>query len=186
MKTRTSLLLAFCTLFLVSCKNDKQSKDGAAPTTEKGDKKEIFSVDLQLMTDKPDDIPLYFTEDGTTNFGGPNIKWTNIKAQPSVQTINLSLAEEVVPTAIRIDFGIKKGNDQADITLQKFKMSYNGKSFETKGSDFLNYFIKNDSVQTQVDAAKGTITFLKNPKSKLTRFYYPQQKILDELKKITK
>ncbi|HMI08401.1 MAG TPA: hypothetical protein VK528_12695 [Flavobacterium sp.] len=187
MKTKTFLSLALCAVLFLSCKDDKKTEaEGAAPAqTEENN--EHFAVDVDVVTDKDDDIPLYYTEDNTIKFeGDDHVAWHNIKAQAGPQHVTLSLPDEAIPTHIRIDFGIKLGEAQGDVTLNKFKMSYFGKSFEFKGSDFLKYFIKNDSVNTEIDEAKGTITFKKNPKSKLNRFYYPQQSIVDEVSKITK
>jgi hypothetical protein len=183
MKTRTLIVVAFFAAFAVSCKKDQKAEEAAAPVVES---KENFSVEVDVVTDKEDNFPLYFTEDGTTNFDPAHAVWKNVKGQPEQQTVTLDLSQEIIPTDIRIDFGVKKGDEQADVTLSRFKMSYYGKSFETKGSDFLKYFIPNDSVKTEIDHVKGTITFKKNAKSKLDRFYYPQQTVLDEIKKITK
>jgi hypothetical protein len=97
--------------------------------------------------------------------------------------VTLDLKEEIIPTNIRIDFGINK--DQGDVVLEKFKFSFYGKSFEAKGSEFFKYFIPNDSVKTEIDTKNGTVKFLKNPKKFFTPFYYPQQAVLDEIKKIT-
>ncbi len=183
MKTKSIFIAALTAISIVACKNEPKTETTDAP---KEAVKKNFTVQVDIVTDKQDDMPLYYTEDGTINFGGEKVVWNGIKALPDkTQTVELGLSEEIVPTNIRIDFGAKQGEAQGDITLEKFRMSYYGKSFEAKGSDFLKYFIKNDSVQTVVDDAKGTITIKRNPKSKLNRFYYPQQSILDEIKKIT-
>lgn len=182
MKTKKILTLILATLFLASCKNETKTN---IETKIKTEKKENFSVEVEITTDKNDDFPLYYTEDGTVNFNGDHAVWSGVKGQSETQTVILNLSKEIIPTHIRIDFGVKNGDDQGDITLHKFKMSYYGKSFETRGSDFLKYFIKNDSVKTEVDEIKGTITFKRNPKSKLNRFYDPHQAIVDEITKIT-
>jgi len=185
MRTKTYILVAITAFLFVSCKDDKKT-EGTGATPESAEKKENFNVEVEVVSEKPDNFPLYYTEDGTNNFASDRVIWHDVKGQAGSQTIPLELSEEIIPTNIRIDFGVKQGDEQGDVTLSKFKMSYYGKNFEIKGSDFLKYFIKNDSVNTEIDDAKGTILFKKNPKSKLTRFYYPQQTILDELKKITK
>ncbi len=179
MKIEKIITLVLFVVLFTSCKNENKADS-------KTEKKENFNIEVEITTNKNDNFPLYYTEDGTINFSGTNAVWKGVKGQPEKQTITLDLPNEIMPTHIRIDFGIIKGEEQADITLHKFKMNYNGKSFETNGSNFLRYFIKNDSVKTEIDVAKGTITFKKNPGSKIDRFYYPQQTIVDEITKITK
>lgn len=182
MKTKLYFIAALSVLMLSSCKKDEKKPETTEPKKEI---KKYFSVEVDVESEKDDNFPLYFTEDGTTNFSPETAIWNNVEGKPGLQTIVLDLSEEKIPTVIRIDFGVKKGQEQGDITLHNFRMSYYDRSFDIKGSDFLKYFIPNDSVQTQVDQANGTIKFLKNPKSKLDRFYYPQQTILDEIKKMT-
>lgn len=184
MKTNFFIVVAVFSIVFSSCK--KEANNPTQESTAKVEEKQNFSVAVEVVTDKNDDFPLYYTEDGTIKFDGEHAVWAGVKGQPAAQTVELNLSEEIIPTHVRLDFGIKKGEDQGDVTLKKFKMSYYGKSFEINGSDFLKYFIKNDSVQTVIDEVKGTITIKKNPKSQLNRFYYPQQSILDEIQKMTK
>jgi len=182
MKTRKLLLLALFSLAIISCKDDnKKQDDVVAP---KKDVNEFFNVELDVVAPVEDNFTVYFTEDGTNKFTSDKAVWSGVKGQSESQKVTLNLSEEIIPTNIRIDFGINK--EQGDVILEKFKFNYYGKSFEGKGSDFLKYFVPNDSVQTKIDEAKGTITFLKNPKKFFTPFYDPQVSIQDEIKKITK
>ena len=181
MKTKIFIIALLFSLAFISCKNDNKEKSDDTP---KADVKQNFSVDLDVITPIEDNFSVYYTEDNTINFTGEKAVWTGVKGQPESQKVTLNLSEEIIPTNIRIDFGLNK--DQGDITLEKFKLNYYGKSFEAKGSEFFKYFIPNDSVKTEIDQAKGTVKFLKNPKKFFTPFYYPQQAVLDEIKKITK
>ena len=180
MKKNILFIVAFVTFFMVSCKDDK--KEIGIEKAE--DKNEFFSVDLDVVCPMKDDFSLYYTEDNTINFTGEKAVWSGVEAKQVSQKVALNLPGQIIPTNIRIDFGMNK--DQGDIILEKFKLSYYGKSFEAKGSDFLKYFIQNDSVKTEIDPVKGTIKFLKNPKKFQPPFYYPQQAVLDEIIKITK
>lgn len=180
MKKLVLILGVFSSLFLTSCK-DESKKEGAE-TLE--NKKENFSVEFDVTCLKKDDFSVYYTEDNTINFTGEKAVWSGVEGKPESQKIVLDLPEQIIPTNIRFDFGMNK--EQDDIILEKFKISYYGKSFEAKGSDFLKYFIQNDSIKTEIDQAKGTIKFLKNPTKHHVPFYYPHQAILDEVKKITK
>jgi hypothetical protein len=177
MKTNFVIVATIISLIFISCKNDK--KDEVADA----DVKQNFSVDLYVVAPLDDNFSVYYTEDNTISFNGDKAVWRGVKGQPASQQVTLDLKEEIIPTNIRIDFGINK--DQGDVVLEKFKLSFYGKSFEAKGSEFFKYFIPNDSVKTEIDPTKGTIKFLKNPKKFFSPFYYPQQAVLDEIKKIT-
>ena len=181
MKTKNLILAAVLSLSFISCKNDgKEKKEAEA----KAEVKQNFSIDLDVITPIEDNFAIYYTEDNTNNFTGEKAIWGGLKAQPQSQHVTFNLPEEIIPTHIRIDFGIN--NNQGDVILERFKMSYYGNTFESKGSDFLKYFLKNDSVKTEIDDIKGTIKFLKNPKKYYTPFYYPDRTMLDEIKTITK
>ena len=177
MKTNFVIVAAIVSLIFISCKNDK--KDAVA----NADVKQNFSVDLYVVAPLDDNFSVYYTEDNSISFNGDKAVWRGVKGQLTSQQVTLDLKEEIIPTNIRIDFGINK--DQGDVVLEKFKLSFYGKSFEAKGSEFFKYFIPNDSVKTEIDPAKGTVKFLKNPKKFFSPFYYPQQAVLDEIKKIT-
>ena len=177
MKTNFVILATIISLTFISCKNDKKED------VTKVDEKQNFSIDLDVVAPLDDNFSVYYTEDNTINFNGDNAVWRGVKGQSDTQQVTLDLKEEIIPTNIRIDFGINK--DQGDVVLEKFKLSFYGKSFEAKGSEFFKYFIPNDSVKTEIDTKNGTVKFLKNPKKFFTPFYYPQQAVLDEIKKIT-
>lgn len=184
MKTKAFFLSLVAGAAMVACKKDQTGTDqNGQPTVNQ---KENFSVELNVITEKDDDFAVYYTEDGSINFDADHVVWHGVKARPESQKVTIDLPEEIVPTDIRIDFGIKRKQDQGDVTLEKFKISYYGKNFEARGSDFLKYFVKNDSIESVVDDAKGTITFHKNLKNSVTPFYYPSKPILDEIAKMTK
>jgi len=185
MKTKFLIIATIIALGMTSCKKESDAKK-SEDTAPKVEVKQNFSVTLDVVAEKNDDFPLYYTEDGSIKFDGDHAVWTGVKGQAATQTVVLNLSEEIIPTHIRVDFGIKKGEEQGDVTLSKFKVSYYGKDFEFKGSDFMKYFIPNKDVQTEVDAANGTIKFLKDPKGTFTHFYYPQQLLVDEIAKLTK
>lgn len=183
MKNKILMLMTIVSLVIVSCKGDNQEKEGTTDAPKVA-VKENFSVELSVIAPKEDNFAAYYTEDGTINFTGEKAIWSGVKGQAESQMIVFDMREEVIPTHVRIDFGLNK--EQGDVVLEKFKLSYYGKSFESRGSDFLKYFIPNDSVKTEIDEVKGTIKFIKNPKKYFPPFYYPQQAVLDEIGKITK
>lgn len=182
MKTKFVIIAAIFSLILVSCKND--SKEEKTEEVTKQDVKENFSFEMDVVTPYKDDFTVFYTEDGTINFSGDKAVWHGAEPKSESQKIVFDLKEEIIPTNIRVDFGIVQ--DKGDVTLSSFKMSYYGKTFEAKGSDFLRYFIPNETLKADIDQAKGTIRFQKLPNKPYTPFFYPQQAILDEIKKITK
>jgi hypothetical protein len=186
MKTKFFIIAAVFSIALSSCKKGADAKNDGTPEAPKAEVKENFSVDLDVVSTVEDNFALYYTEDNSTSFSGDKAAWNGVKAEPGVQTVTLTLSEEIIPTDIRLDFGLKKGAEQGEVTLQQMKINYYGKSFVIKGSDFLKYFIPNKDVPSEIDAAKGTIKFLKDPKGISTHFYYPQQTVLDEVAKLTK
>lgn len=176
------ILVLIVVVNLVSCKTDKKEK--RVETEEiTNNKNEFFSAELSVVVLKDDNFTMYFTEDGSINFTGDNAVWSGVKGKNNSQNVKFILSGEKIPTNIRFDLGMNK--DQQDVILESFKLDYYGKTFEAKGSDFLKYFIQNDSIKTEIDEVKGTIKFLRNSETYLTPFYYPHQLLLDEISKIT-
>lgn len=182
MKTRIIVAIVLMTTFFVGCKNETKGEGEQAAAKE--NVKENFSLEMDVISANKEDFSMFYTEDGTINFNADKVIWLGVEPDSKSQKIVFDLKEEIIPTDIRIDFGIVQ--ERGDVTLEKFKLSYYGKTFEAKGSDFLKYFIANESVKTDVDAAKGTIRFQKLADKPYTPCFYPQETILDEIKKITK
>jgi|SRR6218665_682498 len=182
MKTKIFIVAAMIALAFTSCKNNSTEKTEEAPAAPAV--KENFSVTLDVIVPLEDNLTVYYTEDGTNVFNADKSVWGAVKGQTTSQAVALDLKEEVIPTNIRLDFGINK--NQGDVILEKFKLTYYGKSFEARGSDFLKYFFPNPEVKTEIDEVKGTIKFLKDPAGHKTPFYDPQPTLVEEIKKITK
>jgi hypothetical protein len=75
--------------------------------------------------------------------------------------------------------------DQDSVVVKNIKVGYYGNDYQFKGSDFFQYFIEDKQFNTKIDAAKGTITFLKKDGAYKTPYYYPTQATIDNIKKIT-
>ena len=185
MKVKFIMIAAILTVALTSCKKENETKQPGQENVEAATKQN-FSVELDVVAEKDDNFALYFTEDGTIAFSLDNVAWSEVKAGSGSQKVVFNLSEEVVPTHIRLDFSLKKPEERGDITLQKVKIDFYGKSFEFKGSDFFKYFIEKAETKTEVNPADGTIKFVKDPTAKTTPFYYPTQNLIDEIAKITK
>lgn len=186
MKNKILIIAAIFCIALTSCKKDSEAKQETTEEVSKPEAKQNFSVELDVSSEKDDDFALYFTEDNTIAFNSDHTVWRGVKGgNAGFQKVVFDLSEEIIPTHIRLDLGLKKGAEQGDITLKNVKVSYYGKSFEFPGTDFLKYFITNKDVKTEF-TPEGGIKFLKNTTGTTTAFYYPEQKLVDEIAKITK
>ena len=172
MKNIFKSLFIVILLSFTSCKNKENVTDSKP---EEKPKNQFFSVELDVVNTLEDNYALYYTEDNTINFVSDKAIWSGVKGQPQSQKVLFKLSEEIIP--IRLDFGIVKS--QKEVILENVKMDYYGKSFQFKGSDFLNFYRPNDSIKTEIDQAKGTIKFLQNPKRYNPIFFYPNEKLID-------
>ncbi|MBC7607432.1 MAG: hypothetical protein H7199_10835 [Burkholderiales bacterium] len=186
MKTKILIIAAIMAVTLISCKKTEDVKNAESKTEPAIVAKQNFSVELKVVAERDDNFSLYYTEDNSINFNGDHAVWSGVKGQKESQNVILNLGDEIIPTQIRLDFGIKNRQERGDVTLENFKISYYGKTFEKRGSDFLKYFLKNDSITTDIDEVKGTIKFNKNLKNSVSPFYYPNQPLVDEISKLTK
>lgn len=184
MKIKVFTILLFVTVFF-SCKNNSGEKQDSEIETQALEKSvDNFTVELNLISQKDDAYVVYYSEDNTTNFTEDKAIWTDIqKGTPELKTIKFVLPEEAVPTHLRIDFGNSK--EQETVELYKIKLSYFGREFEIKGSEFYTYFSLNENVKTEIDAEKGTIKFLKSSKEFFTPMYFPMPKLVEEITKLT-
>jgi hypothetical protein len=169
-------LLVLTSLF--SCKNEEKSSE------KKIEAKQCFSATFDVVCETKDDFTVYYTETGTNEFKGELAVWGGVKGGNIDEKIVIDLPEEIIPTNIRVDFGIKP--DRKDVLLKKLKFDFYGNSFEIKGSDFFNYFVEREDDKTEVDPAAGTVKFIKTPSQTEGSYYYPRQELLDKIKQITK
>ena len=177
MKARILLTFIVSLTLLISCKDEKKGVGNEQPI------KENFSVELDVTVSKKDDFALYYTEDNTISFSGAQAVWRGVKGGNVDEKIVFELSEEIIPTDIRLDFGLNK--EQELIELKNIKITYYGKELLIKGSDFFNYFVKEDKFKTEIDLAKGSIKFIISPDNYQTPYYYPRHELVDALKKLT-
>lgn len=176
----SKIISIFTLCFLVfSCKNESQ-KSHSESTTEEVVNKMTIQMDVIQKTDE--NYAVYYTENDGINFSDEKTIWAEIKKSDDLQTLDFFFPEEAYPTHVRFDLGIKP--EREDIVLKKFKIIYGAKSFEVNGSNFFNYFQKNDSIDTEIDEANQSIKFLKKEGSKATPFFYPSEKLVQEMASI--
>lgn len=180
MKTKF-LIIAFASLLLsTSCKNDKKPE---AEETNKPAVKENFSVELDVTAAKKDDFALYYTEDNTVAFTGEKAIWTGVKGGNADEKITFNLAQDIIPTDLRLDFGMNK--EQESVTVKNVKITYYGKDLIFKGSEFFNWFVADKQFQTETDPAAGTLKILKSGAEYKTPYFYPRQELVTALAKLT-
>jgi hypothetical protein len=175
-------LLAVC--FLVfSCKSEDKKTEENTTNTEANVVKKMH-IQMDVIQPTANNYAVYYTEDNTINFTTDYVIWNEVKPSPSVQTLDFYFPESAYPTHLRFDLG---NNPQTeDVVLNKFKLSYGDKSLEVRGSDFFNYFQKNDSIDSEIDQSKGIIKFMKKEGSKAITFFYPNEIFVAEIAKIMK
>ncbi|MEO5777761.1 MAG: hypothetical protein ABIQ27_12720 [Flavobacterium sp.] len=182
MKIRVLIgLLSLSLVFSCQNKTEENKKDTEATVTPE---QQIFNVEMDVKAETADDFALYYTQDNSIDFSDKQVIWRGVKGGMATERITFNLPENVLPTNIRIDFGIKK--DSKDVTLERFKIEYLNKTIEVKGSEFLYYFMVNDKVQALPDPEKGTITFKKKTEFPAeTYYYYPSPALNDTIKVLT-
>lgn len=182
MKIKFFAILSVVALTVASCKDESKKVDKGTIATEES-VKQNFNVEINAMVSAKDDFAVYFTEDGTNNFTANQAVWSGIAATGNIEKVNFELSEEIIPTLIRLDFGMNK--QQGDVVIKNIRMSHNGKDFSFQGSDFFKYFIKTDEFKTEVNPADGTLIIVKGDGDYKTPYFYPTQLLIDEIAKIT-
>lgn len=142
MKTKFITLGICITCLLISCKYEKKND-----STEVVDKTEVidnsFKVVLDVIVKDNDDFSIFYTEDGSSDFTKIPPIWLTVKGSEYSQKVLFSLPEDVIPTQLRIDFGINE--NQKDIILNSIEMEYMGKSKKIGCPQLVSYFRADDS-----------------------------------------
>jgi hypothetical protein len=148
MKNNSLLVLLFCMLSFFGCK--KKSSDesiGASHVVSP------FKVTLKFIAQQKDAFCLLYTEDGSINFGEQGI-WKGFEGSVNEQTVNFEFPNNVVPTQLRLDLGIKP--EQTDITLKSLSLEYNGKKREIVGAE-IGTFFKAEGSTCKFDPSTGVV-----------------------------
>lgn len=180
---KLKLAILFTTiLFISSCKDNNSNNN--SNTNEKVDKENnIFKISFDLIVKKNDNMHLYYTQDGTIDFDEKNSVWMPVNGSEKTQTILFKLPEDVLPTAIRVDFGYGKNPEQSDVELKTFKMSYFGKTVEANGVSILDYFYPNKE-NTEVIPGTSTLKRIKKDQES-GPILYPQIPLSEKIKELT-
>lgn len=176
---KKSFLTAFAAVvILIACKNGEKEaiivKESINPN---------FNVEVDAYVAKKDGFGLYFSEDNTVNFTPENVVWCDIEPQTQAAKAYFEIPEERLPTHIRLDFGFNK--EQDSVVIKNIKLNYLKNSFEIKGSEFLNYFLKNDQIKTKIDSVNNTFIIYREGIEYKTPFYYPNENLVVKLRELT-
>lgn len=170
MKTKILALLVLLTSLLVGCKEEKKVDDLEIVQPIVVD--EGFKVTLDVIAKVDDDFALYYTEDGTVNFFDTKPVWQGFKGNESVQQVTFNLPEDVIPTQLRLDFGMKQ--DQPNIKVEKITLQYKSKKREIIGAEIFKFF-RADENQCKIDVSTNEIIANVNEGKRLTPSLYPHQ-----------
>ena len=175
MKARFVILIVLFLSVFIGCKEDKPVDNLEVVKNETVD--DLFRVTLSVIVKKQDDFALYYTEDGTVNFFEIEPIWKPVSASNIEQEITFTLPEDVYPSQLRFDLGLKE--DQEDIVIKGVKITYKGNVFEAYGTEFFTYF-RADENQCKIDPSSGLVTAnVENGKRKVPSIY-PHQAILGQ------
>jgi hypothetical protein len=181
MKTKQILLFLMFTALFTGCKNEK-SIDSLDVVKPEEVVENAFKVTLEVIVKKDDDFSLYYTEDGSIDFSKIAPIWVGVKGSESPQKVVFTLPEEVLPTELRLDFGMNKA--QEDIILKSVTMEYIGKT-RTIGCPELVSFFRADDNKCTFDHVTGTIKALVKDGVRQYPSLYPHETMLmPEIQKI--
>lgn len=183
MKSKFSLL--FCSFFftiLFGCKNETpiDNLEVISPKSEKFDV-DLFKITLNVVVKKDDDFAIFYTTDGSTDFKIAPI-WHAVKGNSDAQEIKIELPNNIFPTQLRMDFGLKQ--DQEDVVLKSVILEYKDKKREISGLEIANFF-RADENKCTFDRNTGIIKAVVKDGKKESPSLYPQESFLGpELKKL--
>ncbi|WP_130734808.1 hypothetical protein [Flavobacterium sp. J27] len=159
MKTKKIVLCILMMAVFISCKNENNKPETNGKTEEL---KETFDVSFNLTIPKDDTFQLFYTEDGTLNFGDENSVKSIVKGSETAQTVLFKLPADVLPNQIRLDFG--NNAEQGDIVVNSMKIKYLDKTYDVSfglGKESVTHFFYLLDAQVKYDEATSTINLLK-------------------------
>lgn len=181
MKNHYFSLLIICLFSIVGCKNE--NTDTTSTVTDVEETIKQFKVKVNFIAAKKDDFCLLYTEDNTVNFGENGV-WKSVEGSENEQQVEFELPEDVYPTHLRLDLGIK--SDQSDITLKSVILEYNGNTKYIAGQELGIYFRADENTCT-FDPITGIVKSNVENGVKQNPSLYPQEPTLKlEIEKLMK
>lgn len=173
MKSKFFVIAVLFIALFIGCKESKNIDSLDVVETKIEDNN--FKVTLNVIVKKDDDFSFYFTEDNSIDFTKIPPIWIGVKGREMEQSIICTLPTNVLPTQLRLDFGIKQ--NQEDIILRSILLEYNGKTKLISGPELINYF-RADETKCTFDSKTGVIKAIIKDNKRLFPSLYPQEAIL--------
>ena len=181
MRTKFFILAIVLVGIFSSCKNEKSVDSLEVVQPEIIDNN--FKVTLGVIVKKDDDFSLFYTEDGSIDFKGEPL-WIGVKGSDDLQQVVFNLPNDVFPTELRLDFGMKK--DQEDIILKSVILEYKGNKKEIIGANLITFF-RADENKCSFDPNTGLIKAVIKDGIRQFPSLYPQEANLKpEIEKLAK
>ncbi len=182
MKPKLILALAMSVILISSCKNEKSVDD--LEVVNPVEVETAFKVTLNVVVKKDDNLSLFYTTDGTIDFTKIPPIWKEVKGNDLPQKVEFLLPEGVLPTQLRLDFGIN--DQQEDIVLSNVILSYIGKEKNIGCPDLVTYFRADDN-KCSFDHVSGLIKAKVIDGKRQYPSLYPHERALgEELDKVVK
>jgi hypothetical protein len=182
MKSKLITALFLLTTLFVGCKDEKSVDN--LEVVQPVEKNNLFKVILNVTVKKDDNLSLFYTTDGSTDFSKLPTIWKGVKGSDSPQKIEFELPEDVIPTQLRLDFGTNE--KQEDIVLSNVIFSYFGKERNIGCPELVTFFRADDNKCT-FDHVSGLIKAKTVDGKKQFSSLYPHEEALGaELKKLTR
>ncbi len=162
-------LLSAIFFITISCKEDKGHETATAEDIQ------VFTVAIDVEVNEPDSFSLYYTEDGSINFGDIPAIWASVEGSTDVQRVVFSLPKGAKPTQLRLDLGMNK--KQEDIVLRQVTMTYGDKKFAVAGPEVFTYF-RPDNSKCKVNTRTSRITAKYRDGIRQTPSLYPHEDAL--------
>lgn len=159
---------------LISCKEEKEKSEP-----------KFFTVTLNVTAKNDDGFQVFYKEvnDDTKPFEEANAINVVFKGSDKPQDLVFTLPADVFPTNFRIDVGNNK--ETKEIIVNNFKMSYNNKNFEAKGSAFFNYFSPDEKL-AKVDVPGSKILPITTESGYYDPMVYSNDLLESEIVKLSK
>lgn len=183
MKTKNIVVSILVMFVLVSCKKETAKTETTNAETEL---KETFDVNFNLVVSKDDTFKLYYTEDGTLNFGDDRAVLCVVKGSEKPQDLLFKLPADVLPTQVRLDFG--DNIEQGDVVVNSMKFKYLKNVYEKTfgaGEDITHYFYPLEA-QIKIDDASKTVKLLKPQGQVHDPLMWSNQLLSEEMVKLYK
>lgn len=174
---RKSIYL-FSLLIISGCKGETPIDD-LPVVTPKLPENEVEVV--AAMTVKEDDIfELFYTEDGTNNFG-PKSKRVTVPGNDQKQLITFVLPDDARPTNLRLDVG--QNPDQDDMIMESLTVKFHNNSLKISAEQFFKYFTPNGDLKVNPEEK---IIGPDPRKGGYDPAFYPEAEITGKLMKLVK